>query len=441
VNGCFAPLWGDGMPRWLHAGLLGLATAAALAGCAGQRAACVSACKGRSLTELFPPREPQSIQFDDHDVGDLSEVERELGLRDRPGHEYYELSVPDCQCRAAAVSTEGNSLAAERRSIESSAKHGGLSDSEQLKVRILRTGELEARNKSAGQALEVYYHLAEALANRYVLIDSILETDEALKMVDEVRGQGLAITFDDGEIRRQRLELTRKQVALDLQTSQLNAQLIRLLGLPATDLIARFWPTTDWKVVVEPIDMTLAVAEGLAMRPEIRLLESLPASLNKKTVSVVMLLMSGGSGGLLGTQMKASTMISLFGIREILSKARDRKRELSARRRQLAEYTEQRRQEVTTEIQLAVLTVEARLREIAVERQLSLAWKQRLDQLEKRQRIEEATFADLTAVKLKAFQAESDEIGRVVAWKIALAKLKEAQGKLIDECRGTCFPR
>jgi hypothetical protein len=429
------------MPGWLRAGLLGLAMAAALGGCAGKHPAIVCACKGRPLSDLFPPAESKSFQFDDHDVGGLSDVQRLLGLRYRPDHEYYELSAPECQCRAAAASTEGNSLAAERRSIEAKAKHGRLSESAQLKVRILRASELEARNKSAGLALEVYYHLAEALANSYVLNDSIDETDSALKKVAQLRDQGLAIAFDDSEILRKRLELTQKRVALELQTSQLNAQLIRLLGLPATDPTVRFWPTTDWTVVVEPIDMALAVADGLATRPEMRLLESLPAALNKKTVSVVKVLMSGGSGGLLGSDVKATTLISLFGIREILSKACDNKRELPIRQRQLAEYTEQRRQDITSEIQVAVLTVEARLQEIAVMRQSSLAWKERIDQLEKQQRIEQATFADRSAAKLKTFQAESDEIGRVVAWKIALAKLKEAQGKLIEECSGTCFPR
>jgi len=156
---------------------------------------------------------------------------------------------------------------------------------------------------------------------------------------------------------------------------------------------------------------------------------------------VVKVLLAGGSGGLLGSDVKASSLISIFGIREMLSKACDSKKELPVRQRQLAEYTEQRRQDVTSEIQLAVLTVETRLREIAVMKKTSQAWEHRNDQLQKQRRIEEATFADLTAAKLKTFQAESDEIGRVVAWKIALAKLKEAQGKLIEECSGTCFPR
>jgi len=413
--------------------------ATAVGGCAGKRAGGVAACKGRSLDELFPPTEWKHIEFDDHDVGNLSDVKFLLGLPRRYG--YFELTAPECQCRAAAASTEGNSLAAERRSIEAKEKHHGLSESERLKIRILRASELEARNKSAGLALEVYYHLAEALANHDVVDASINETELALGKVDRMRRQGLEFPFDDGEITRQRLELVQKRVALELQTNQLNIQLVRLLGLPATDPSLRFWPTTDWKVVVEPIDMATAVAVGLATRPEIRLLESLPPDLNKKTVSVVKVLLAGGSGGLLGSDVKASSLISIFGIREMLSKACDNKKELPVRQRQLAEYTEQRRQEVTSEVQLAVLTIETRLCEIAVVKKTSQAWEYRNDQLKKLQRIEKATFADLWGAKLKQLQAESDEIGRVVAWKIALAKLKEAQGKLIEECSGTCFPR
>jgi hypothetical protein len=428
------------MPGWFRAVLLGFAMASAVGGCAGKRAG-VTACKGRPLDELFLPTEPKDVEFDVHDVGEPWEVYFRLGLHLRPGDQYFELSVPECQCRAAAASSEGNSLAAERRSIEAKEKHHGLTESERLKIRILRASELEARNKSAGVALEVYYHLAEALANHVVLAASVGETDLALKKALNMRNLGLEVPFDDSEIWRQWLDLTQKQVALELQTNQLNIQLVRLLGLPATDPSLRFWPTTDWKVVVEPIDMATAVAVGLATRPEIRMLESLPADLNKKTVSVVKVLLAGGSGGVLGSDVKATSLISIFGIREMLSKACDNKKELPVRQRQLAEYTEQRRQDVTSEIQVAVLTVETRLRETAVVKKTSKAWENRNHQLEKQQLIEKSTFADVWGAKLKKLQAESDEIGRVVAWKIALAKLKEAQGKLIEECSGTCFPR
>src|SRR5258708_2302700 len=220
------------MSGWFRDALLAFAMAAAVGGCAGKHAGGVKACMGRSLAELFLPTQPKSVEFDDRNVGDLTEVERLLGLHRRPGYEYFELSAPECQCRAAAASTEGNSLAAERRSIESKEKkHHGLSESERLKIRILRASELEARNKSAGVALEVYYHLAEALANHDVVIAGIEETESALKKVAMMRGEGMAIPFDDSEITRQWLELTQKKVALELQTNQLNIQLVRLLGL------------------------------------------------------------------------------------------------------------------------------------------------------------------------------------------------------------------
>jgi hypothetical protein len=432
---------GDSMPGWLRAGLVGLAVVA-VPGCCADCKTRIASSGGRSLAELFEPIVPAGFEFDDQSVGKLAEVDRALALGDRPGYRYFALTDPECQCRAAAASTQGNSLASERRSIEATAdSHRGLSESDQLKIRVLRASELEARNKSAGAALEIFYHLAEALAGAYVLDDSTREIDATLAKVAQMRDQGLVVPFDDGELRRQRLDLVRKQVELDLQTSQLNAQLVRLLGLPDTDPSLRFWPTTDWKVTVEPIDMALAVAEGLAVRPEMRLLAVLPSLLNENTVSVVKLVLSGSSG-LLGTQTKLTGMISLFGVRELWRHARDNQRELPLRRRQLADYTEQRREEVTTEIQLAVLTVEARLREISTTREVSKEWERRIkDELPKLHRIGNATFVDVSAARLKAFQADSEEIGRIVAWKIALAKLREAQGKLIDECLGVCYPK
>jgi hypothetical protein len=116
-----------------------------------------------------------------------------------------------------------------------------------------------------------------------------------------------------------------------------------------------------------------------------------------------------------------------------------KERELPVRRRQLADFTQQRRLEITSEIQQAVRTVEARLREIAIAKQQDLAWERRIAELRGKQKIDEATFAEISSARLKAFQAQSDETHRVVGWKIAQAKLKEAQGKLVLECPSESF--
>ena len=49
------------------------------------------------------------------------------------------------------------------------------------------------------------------------------------------------------------------------------------------------------------------------------------------------------------------------------------------------------------------------------------------------------TAFDLSAAQLELLRAESDMLHRVIAWKIAEAKLKQAQGLLAAECGyGVC---
>lgn len=439
-RGNAAPLWGARMPNWPRTilFLFGLISTIALSGCARSASQCrISGYPGASaavLEESLPEIEPAGFQFDVSDVGSPEDVDATLGRPFPAPTDYHSLSAEDCQCMAAAASTQGNSMAAERRSIQAGAsRHHGLSEEDQLRIRALRASELEARNKSAGAALEIYYTIAEAEANLSILEASLAEIDDALAKVRRLREQGMQLPFDDGEFSRQRLELIYKQTDLQLKVGQLNAQLVRLLGLQSTDPDTRVWPDTDWKVVVEPIDMDAAVQEGLSLRPEMQFLVSLPRYVNTKTLSVVRQIVAGGSG-LLGAQSKFAGLIQLIGSR-LCGKRESEERELPVRRRQLADYTEQRRLDITSEIQQAVRSVEAHLREIAVAKQATAAWEERISELTRKQKIDEASFAEISTARLKAFQAQSDETNRIVGWKIAQAKLKEAQGKLVLECQ------
>ncbi|HUY87997.1 MAG TPA: hypothetical protein VMV10_04605 [Pirellulales bacterium] len=386
------------------------------------------------LEDSLPEIEPAGFQFDVSDVGSPEEVDLALGRPFPTPADYHSLTAETCQCMAAAASTQGNSMAAERRSLQASAsRHHGLSEEDRLRIRALRASELEARNKAAGAALETYYKIAEAEANLSILEASLAEDDDALGKIKRLRGQGVQIPFDDGEFARQRLDLIDKQTDLELPLGQLNAQLVRLLGLETTDAYVRLWPTTDWKVAVEPIDRDAAVQEGLAQRPEMQFLASLPRWVDTKTLSVVRQVVAGADG-LLGSQSKFTGLIQLIGAR-LFGQRKSNERELAVRRRQLADYTRQRRLEITSEIQQAARQVETRLREIAIAKQQTAAWDRRIAELTRQQQIDEASFAEIATARLKAFQAQSDETHRIVGWKIALAKLKEAQGKLVLECQ------
>ncbi|HXT57985.1 MAG TPA: hypothetical protein VN699_05090 [Pirellulales bacterium] len=430
------------MPAWLRWSLFGLLSSAAAAGCAHRANCCRPAAFSVSTAALettLPEITPAGFDFDVSGVQSPEEVDQVLGRPFPPEANYRALSAEACQCMAAAASTQGNSMAAERRSLQAGASpRHGLSEEDRLRIRALRASELEARNKSASGALETYYSIAEAEANLSILAASVAEIGEATAKIKRLRGQGMQIPFDDSEFARQRIDLLDRQTDLELKVGQLNAQLVRLLGLETTDPAARIWPATDWRIVVEPIDMAAAVQEGLSLRPEMQFLASLPQSINTETLGVTRQVVAGASG-LLGSQSKFTGLMELFGLRDLFGRGEAKQRELPVRRRQLADFTQQRRLEVTSEIQQAVRTVEARLREIAIAKEQAAAWERRIAELRGKQKIDEASFAEISSARLKAFQAQSDETHRIVGWKIAQAKLKEAQGKLVLECPSESF--
>jgi hypothetical protein len=423
------------MRAWVYASLV-VAGSVCVIGCAHHHRNKGNAGGGAIPMEaMLRPTHAHDLHFDDRTVGSPAEVDETLRPSRIAPAEYRALSAEQCQCLAVKASSDGNSLASERRALSATTSPHGYSEEERLKLQVLWASELEARNRSAAQGLTTYYHIAQTEASRPILVQSLRELDEALANVARLREHGVQIPFDDGELKRQRLAVLDRQLKLTSQLDQLNAQLVRLLGLSTAEARPRIWPATDFTVVVAPTDIELAVAVGTANRPELRLLGALQSSLKAKNVAITRDVV-GGASSLIGSQKKFTGMVSLLGVREFLGQRRSNRLELPTRQRQLADYADQRRREVTLEIQQAILEVESTLRRIAVEKQAVTAWRTELDELGKKSQIEEATFLDISRARLKRLEAESDEIDQIVAWKIALVKVKEAQGTLVAECQG-----
>ncbi|HEX5446446.1 MAG TPA: hypothetical protein VFW87_21690, partial [Pirellulales bacterium] len=207
------------MPGWSRLGLIVVGWMAATGGCAHRAAHrghgyYASGQAAASLEQTLAPTTPQAIDIDDRQVESLDQVENVTARGGRPPGEYRALPPHTCQCLASRASAHGNTLAAERRALAATASPHGLSEEERLKLRVLRTTELEARNSSAGMALKAYYHLAEAEANRLIVARSLKDIDDAIAGVLRMRQHGLQIPFDDSELERQRLEILDKQIAL-----------------------------------------------------------------------------------------------------------------------------------------------------------------------------------------------------------------------------------
>ena len=99
-----------------------------------------------------------------------------------PPTAYREISAEQCKCWAANHAPLANVLDAECHLISTARvdRCGGLNPADRLVTILLATRRLRKRNKAAGTALELFYHLAGIRLQREVLGRSLREADQAI---------------------------------------------------------------------------------------------------------------------------------------------------------------------------------------------------------------------------------------------------------------------
>ena len=121
----------------------------------------------------------------------------------------------------------------------------------------------ELRNRSAGGALEIYYHLAEAEGKADLLAQGIAQLEKAVRETQDMLGQKLKPPVALDVWTRQLLASQADQVTADMTINQLNGDLKRLLGLTDCGEGWRIWNPENYDVTDAPIDAQAAVAEAL----------------------------------------------------------------------------------------------------------------------------------------------------------------------------------
>lgn len=383
--------------------------------------------------DSLPPVGRVEIVPDTDAIGAFAVVD--LTLRRGDGVEYRGLTPEETQCLAVDESPLGDAIDAERRAIQ--APPGACGKGERgaaVMRRLLAYAAAEARNKSAGDALEAYYRLVQAEAQHDLLARTRNTLRATASDLEQARRRGLTLPPEANAIAARQLAVNQSVVEDDLAVLKLNTALAQLTGLSRPDERLRFWPVTRLAATAAPVDIDVAIAEGMALRPELNLLRYAEASLDEETLPAVRQMM-GGISGILGMQPAAPSCSTLAKLCVLLCGSTDAE-EAAARRRQLRQYRIDREEAVADEIRQAAYTIEARARQIALAKEGVALAQQRLSDAVERQRIAQATLADVTAAQTAALEAHGDLVGRVVEWELARVELREAQGKLVSECRG-----
>ncbi len=345
-----------------------------------------------------------------------------------PGDEdYWAFTADQCKCMAADHA-ELASLIDRERVIAQCCRNDrkpSIQQAAALQVELLAYRAAAERNRAAGEALELYFLLAEAEAGRDAIAKSKTEIDRTRSFVDRLRSAGLDAGIAGTTIDDRVAEMLDQEAQLLLDLRKLNSELRRRLGLDVDDPTP-IWPDTNLKVEIEDIDVNVAIAEGMAMRPELAATQRLLECLDRDNLSQAR-----------GTLQAFEAVLGSASAPSRLLKLASRSTEgceWNARSGQLEQLLVLLRRTAAEEIRQAVHTVETRFRQILIAKQGLESREKTVEDLNRQWGGENVSPFEIVDAQLKVIESETNLLHHVVAWEIARAKLKQSQGLFAMEC-------
>lgn len=304
----------------------------------------------------------------------------------------------------------------------------------QLRPTLRYYTALELRNRSAADALERYFQLADAEARTDILRKSFTVIDPILAKATEAKEKGVRYPLDPADLERQRSQLLSQLEQAEFGSRLLNLDLKRRLGLSYQPADERLWPAGDFAIDPTPIDPDEAATAALADRPELRGLRALHDGLTLETLPDLRDLLSVG-----GT---SSAMPSLPAVLRLMIHRRRPDpallAELAVRRKQLADLITARERLVADEARAAALAVNAQRIRATRARDRLIGWDEKLaDAVKKRDaNLLGAEFLE-PQVRMEWLKAKGEVIAEVAAWHQARVRLRAAMGWLVWEAVGS----
>lgn len=352
---------------------------------------------------------------------DLSALQSN-SVPERINGRFCAISEREAQCIAAKNSKTANLLAME--SEAAGALRACFGDGSELSRELLVLRAAHQRNEDAATALELLLRLVEAeggsqnLGRRVQAIEA-MQTD-----VDHLQSHGLASPVSKSELEIQRLELLHRQADVQGMIYRLNHQLAESLGVELP-LGTRYWPETALVVDPRVPNADEAVYFGLGNRADLAALRIASQAEGREAIVAAQLLLQPLGVGAAKT-----------GLHHVLGKLShpfSNRREADAREDQLGMAFRQQELTVQSEVRQAADLVRTRLSQIAITRDRQRAIETRLEASQRRQDLI-ASPLSVRTIKLDGLAAEQDILHDVIEWKIAVVKLKQAQGLLAIEC-------
>jgi hypothetical protein len=412
-------------PRVAIIAIVSVVTAAA--GCRCPSSCCVPATPyvPCNLSETTGETLPPDLM---HAVPECLDGTCQLQSIPSPGETYHLLSAADCQCRAAANANLANMVELEEHwasvIIECDSKI--VQKNLCLQRDLLELHAADVRNKAAAAALEAFYQLAGLEARKHFLESAIAETRQSVERADKLNEAGLPADVDRDALSDQLSELEDQRLQLQFARVQLNGQLQKLIGCPVSEHDF-FWPQVDWNVDLTPMDAEAELAAGLPGRFDLRGIELVLCKLEKSTLRVARGVL-GVADGTLGSVEPTEGWIHR------LRCIRCSGHEVDVRCRQLAMLYNDTEQLATGEIKSAAYQVVLQQQRIALARQALADRRAHLHGMTAKRDANDVAVFEISQVRGRVYDAESDLIQQVVSLRLAEVQLRSAQAALAAEC-------
>lgn len=390
-----------------------------LLACSPGLAGCRSACPQPVVTPASPVLPVVERNLTPPDVSKLAATAPLVA-----SEPYHRLTADECQSLACCHSTVANLIDVAALDSPSHTITTAKASVENLRQMTAHYLSLEARNRTAGAALELYYRLQEAELLADVLTKSLAEVDAVVLATDTLRANG----FKDGPefftVRKQHVELRTDQARLQAGIRKLNTELKSLLALDATPGL--LLPVDVIQVSVEPLNAAQAVQTGLRTRADLQLLHNLLACLNPSTAAAIQNTLAGLVPPLGAIAVVSNTVApGLHTLFPGLTNSNE-----NGVRTQLQTLLSTREREVKKDITASVEEWNSQRELVALGSQHVKIERGHLEELQIKQRNGLPVETELSKARLDILKAESDQIRDAIKWKQADVKTRQLMGVL-----------
>ena len=335
------------------------------------------------------------------------------------------LTADQCQCRAAAAAGSANRKEMQIRAILcDGARRGGVAAKlALLQASLLGLRAVDDRNRAAGDALNALIGLAEIDAVARRSRPTLPEIETLIERAKELRDKGVPIPLDDTSFARQRIDAADAQAQSEAGRRRLESSLKLLLGID--DPSQAIQPNVELAVDPMNVNAEAAVAEGLALRADLGVLNLLAARLDEDTVDVVDGLVSQFDGGGGGAPSRR---------RLLLGKDDDKCCQVSITRARLMDLIGDREAAISAEIRSAVIELDSAAQRVELASRKLASWQRRFDDLKDRENTPGFSAFQLGSARLQAIAADVELVRRQAAWQKAAIALRRSMGRLAVDC-------